>query len=233
MPQTSSHSFQLPVILQSSTHRDQFQVALAYIGPVPTTSLTWFNQSGEGIGIEQVRQITTGLGYAGLSSGLQRIILLNAHQITLPAQNALLKILEETPHHSQIILVTSHPNQLLPTITSRCQLINMTQAETQTLISPDSDWHYSELSKASASQIIKLSSGQKDRSAAMAMLNQLLEEIHQLPATNQTTHHAQLLLRGLSLLEENVNLRLVLEAVFFQIAGLSTASKKRSSVLNY
>jgi len=231
MSKTPSHSFKLPVILECSTHQDQTQVAMAYIGQVPITNLTWFNQTGEGIGIDQVRQITTGLGYAGLSSGLQRIILLNAHQITLPAQNALLKILEETPHHTQIILVTPHSNQLLPTITSRCLVMNMTQTQTQQSTPSNSSFSYAQLLRASASQIIEQGGQLKDRSIAIELLNQLLEEVHQLPVTSQTTSHAKLLLRGLSLLEENVNLRIVIEAVFFQIAGLSTASKKRASVL--
>lgn len=40
-----------------------------------------------------------------------------------PAQNALLKTLEEPPDHTWIILVTDRPSRLLPTIQSRCQQI--------------------------------------------------------------------------------------------------------------
>ena len=79
--------------------------------------------------------------------------------------------------------------------------------------------------------IIQIGGWQKERPAAIKMLCQLLEEVHQLPASDQTIADTQLLLRGLSLLEENVNVRLTLEAVFFRIAGLSTASKNHSSVL--
>lgn len=39
------------------------------------------------------------------------------------AQNALLKTLEEPPAHTVIILVTSRPEALLPTILSRCQAV--------------------------------------------------------------------------------------------------------------
>lgn len=41
--------------------------------------------------------------------------------MTFQAQNALLKTLEEPPDHAVIILITSQPEQLLPTVLSRCQ----------------------------------------------------------------------------------------------------------------
>jgi DNA polymerase-3 subunit gamma/tau len=44
-----------------------------------------------------------------------------AHQITGAAANAFLKTLEEPPGHSVFILATTDPEELLPTIVSRCQ----------------------------------------------------------------------------------------------------------------
>jgi DNA polymerase-3 subunit gamma/tau len=44
-----------------------------------------------------------------------------AHQITGAAANAFLKTLEEPPAHARFILATTDPEQLLPTIVSRCQ----------------------------------------------------------------------------------------------------------------
>jgi len=46
-----------------------------------------------------------------------------AETMSTEAQNALLKTLEEPPGRSLLILLTSMPNVLLPTIRSRCQLL--------------------------------------------------------------------------------------------------------------
>ncbi len=48
-------------------------------------------------------------------------ILPQAHNITVPAANALLKTLEEPVSNCCIVLETSRPAQLLPTVVSRCQ----------------------------------------------------------------------------------------------------------------
>lgn len=47
----------------------------------------------------------------------------DADKLNTPASNALLKILEEPPVTSHLVLITSRPASLLPTIRSRCQVI--------------------------------------------------------------------------------------------------------------
>ena len=57
---------------------------------------------------------------------LKKIVLIKkAENLTIPAQNAFLKILEEPPKNSIIILTTQNINLLLSTITSRCQIIRL------------------------------------------------------------------------------------------------------------
>ena len=57
---------------------------------------------------------------------LKKIVLVKkAENLTIPAQNAFLKILEEPPKNSIIILTTQNTNLLLPTITSRCQIVRL------------------------------------------------------------------------------------------------------------
>ena len=50
------------------------------------------------------------------------LILDECHMITTQAQNALLKLLEDIPSHLVIILATTDPEKVLPTISSRCEL---------------------------------------------------------------------------------------------------------------
>ena len=56
-------------------------------------------------------------------------ILENAQLLNPPAQNALLKILEEPPRHVLFILVCENRTQLLETIRSRCTLFTMQPVE--------------------------------------------------------------------------------------------------------
>jgi len=56
--------------------------------------------------------------------GAARVFLVDeADKLNDNSANALLKVLEEPPHTAHIILITSRPAMLLPTIRSRCQMI--------------------------------------------------------------------------------------------------------------
>jgi hypothetical protein len=53
------------------------------------------------------------------------ILIDDAHAMTREAQNALLKLLEEPPKQTVILLVSRHPQHLLPTIVSRVQQLRV------------------------------------------------------------------------------------------------------------
>ena len=78
------------------------------------------------IGIDEVRQIQTFLSRKPIQSPHNTVYLKDAHLLTIYAQNALLKILEEPPGNSEIYLVTDQPDMLLPTILSRVQISHIT-----------------------------------------------------------------------------------------------------------
>lgn len=48
-----------------------------------------------------------------------------AQDMGIPSQNALLKVLEEPPKYGVFILLTDNPERLLPTVRSRCTLLQM------------------------------------------------------------------------------------------------------------
>src|SRR5438270_9920961 len=72
---------------------------------------------------EQTRDIESRFIYRPLVGSRKIVILDNADLLRQEAANALLKTIEEPPPDSLIILVSSHPESLLPTIRSRCQEI--------------------------------------------------------------------------------------------------------------
>ncbi len=76
------------------------------------------------IRIEQVRQLQERLAFRALESKYKVALLVEAHAMNPPAQNALLKTLEEPPAGTVLVLVSSAPDKLLPTIRSRCAKVN-------------------------------------------------------------------------------------------------------------
>jgi DNA polymerase-3 subunit delta' len=79
--------------------------------------------SGAFIKIDQVRSLRQQLRFAPLERGRRVIIINDAQTMNAEASNAMLKILEEPPKDTHIILTASQVTDLLPTIASRCQHI--------------------------------------------------------------------------------------------------------------
>ena len=72
-------------------------------------------------GIDDIRDLRERVRYAPAQLESKVYIIDEAHQITGAAANAFLKTLEEPPPHAVFILATTDPEELLPTIVSRCQ----------------------------------------------------------------------------------------------------------------
>ena len=73
--------------------------------------------------IDQVRGLTQRVQFHPLESQYKVAIIDDADMMTLGAANAMLKLLEEPPDATHIILVTAAAHKLLPTIRSRCHRI--------------------------------------------------------------------------------------------------------------
>lgn len=78
------------------------------------------------ISVDDIRaQVNNDVGIKPYS-GQYKIYLINeAEKMTVQAQNAILKTLEEPPAYAVILLLTTNLNALLPTILSRCVVLNM------------------------------------------------------------------------------------------------------------
>lgn len=71
--------------------------------------------------IEQIRQCIQEMELPPYEACAKVFIIDKAHQMPPVSSNALLKTLEEPPPRSYLILLSDQPDQLLPTIRSRCQ----------------------------------------------------------------------------------------------------------------
>lgn len=85
------------------------------------------------IKIEQIRNAQKDLILYPYSGKKKVLIINNAHRMTVSAQNALLKSLEEPNKTSVIILVTHNDQAIISTIKSRCQKINFILADAEEL----------------------------------------------------------------------------------------------------
>ncbi len=80
------------------------------------------NEEGE-IKIEYVRQLQREISFKPYEAAKKVFIINDAHRLNPEASNALLKILEEPPADSLIILITDRPALLFKTIVSRCKVL--------------------------------------------------------------------------------------------------------------
>jgi DNA polymerase-3 subunit delta' len=79
--------------------------------------------AGSTIKIDQVRALEADAAL-GLYEGKRRVFILDgAEKMTEQAANAILKTLEEPPGRSVLVLLTTTPSALPPTIVSRCQMV--------------------------------------------------------------------------------------------------------------
>ncbi len=77
-------------------------------------------QGATTIRIAQIRELKRSLSLSAVQEGRRVVIILNAEELNVPAANAFLKTLEEPHADTTIILTSSRPERLLPTIVSRC-----------------------------------------------------------------------------------------------------------------
>lgn len=81
------------------------------------------------MGIEEVRNIQKKILLRPFRGKTKAVVIQVYENITTEAQNALLKILEEPPSNTIIIVSIQKKELLLPTIISRCKIIELKEAE--------------------------------------------------------------------------------------------------------
>jgi DNA polymerase-3 subunit delta' len=77
------------------------------------------------ISVDQVRKVSKFLSQTPSESSWRIVIVDSADEMNRNAANALLKVLEEPPHHTVMLLISHSPGRLLPTIRSRCRNVSL------------------------------------------------------------------------------------------------------------
>ena len=92
-------------------------------GRHPDVMLIEVKDEKKAVAIDQIRLLRQ-MAYLRPMTGKKRVfIVVDAAEMSADAANSLLKVLEEPPLHSHIVLVTARPFLLFPTIRSRCQTL--------------------------------------------------------------------------------------------------------------
>ncbi len=169
------------------------------------------------IGIDAIRAAQSFLISPPLKSTSKRIIVIDAHAMTVEAQNSMLKILEEPQSYAQIILLTASIDLLLPTVQSRCQIIQL-QIKPEK-ISVEAVSLAAKLELASISEKIALAQPfAKSKQEAIEIIKQLLHtQQAELSSTGslKQVNRIEAMFDALTKLQANSNTRLVLEQLFF------------------
>lgn len=96
--------------------------------------IKWVTHEKVSIGVDDIRlQVNADIQIKPYSSRYKIYIIPDADKLTEQAQNALLKTIEEPPEYAVILLLTSNISVILPTILSRCVLLNLKPVDKQTI----------------------------------------------------------------------------------------------------
>lgn len=82
-------------------------------------------EAGKAIKVDQVRDMATFVAGSAMLEGSKVVIISPAESMNINAANALLKTLEEPSGQTLLILVSHSGRALLPTIRSRCQVLEL------------------------------------------------------------------------------------------------------------
>lgn len=136
-----------------------------------------FEPEGTNLSIRQVReQIVPEAWRSPIEAPRKVVVLYEAEALCrggMESANALLKTFEEPPETTVILLVTSSPDELIPTVQSRCQRIDLVPLDEATVIAALQAEGHSEPAAALAA---RLAGGELGRARALATDRRPLRE---------------------------------------------------------
>ena len=118
-----------------------------------------------GIRIHEIRELKRKMQLKAFEATYKVVIIWNAEKINREAANAMLKLLEEPPERTVMIMTVSDTTQLLTTINSRCQRIQLHRIPGPTMedfltrehkLSPDRAQQVSQLAEGSVTKAMDL-----------------------------------------------------------------------------
>ncbi len=187
--------------------------------------------SSSSISIKSIRELKHWVSQKPFQAKVKAALIEAAEKLTLPAQNALLKTLEEPPAHTIIILTSPNPHLLLPTIVSRCQVISVHPTKSDAEATPKLNTTPNPIDinviPTLLNQLPTLSPGERlirvgeyttSRDKAIEFCSLLLDTLrHDLRPTKTSLYALKQTHQALKRLQANVNPKLTLEHLFLNL----------------
>lgn len=179
------------------------------------------------VGIDLVRKIKSMLTNKNVS-GLRLVIVYKFETATEEAQNAFLKLLEEPPSDTIILLVAKDSQKILPTVFSRCHLIKTNPNVSNKSTSEENLTDLMEILKSSPGKRLQIAGNyNKNKNDALNFLNSqilLLGSSLYNPPENlsirQITEIISKIESARRFLEANVSSKAVLDVLFLGLPRL-------------
>ena len=161
--------------------------------------------------IELTRQIKHFLSQKPFNHSNKIVVISQAENLNTESQNALLKMLEEPGDGNYIILSTSKPAKLLPTIISRCQIIKLKNDSYLSNSQPLKILHQIQKDLATSESL------SKDKTQVLPYLEDQLKIYQKLLIENpniETTQLIQKIIKSIQMIESNVDPKSALDFLF-------------------
>lgn len=178
-----------------------------------------FIETEKAVGIGDIRTLQKKIFLKPLESEQKTVILEAFLGMTNDSQNAFLKVLEEPPNNTIIIILTSSLDFVLPTVLSRCTIINLNQ--TRKLSGEEIEENIKLLLSANnISNALRIAQDfSKDKETALQFLESLIISTHQnLNDDKETGKVLKNLQKTHTIIKTtNVNVRFALENLFLNL----------------
>tara|TARA_Y100000296_G_C5174678_1_gene259392 strand:+ start:2723 stop:3631 length:909 start_codon:yes stop_codon:yes gene_type:complete len=138
--------------------------------------------AGNNRGIDTAREILKTVHYLPTQGDYKVILFDEVHQATKDFQNALLKVLEDTPQHVYFILCTTEPQKLIATIRNRCVTYEVESLKSKKMLKLLEDTAEKEKGNVSTDALTRIIN-KSDGCPRLALI--LLEQIIHLPSKEQ------------------------------------------------
>jgi DNA polymerase-3 subunit delta' len=99
----------------------------------PDLTVVQADAEGGTMKVDQIRETRRLLTLKPYAANYRVALFLRFHEANDSAANALLKTLEEAPSYAVLILTADNPEQLLPTIVSRCEVLRLRSLQIETV----------------------------------------------------------------------------------------------------
>lgn len=210
-------------LIIGGTSEKRLHKALEIIGvPHPHPDLCFVSPENS-IGIDEIRELKARLAFKPFSLNFKAAVIHEAHKLTLEAQNALLKTLEEPPANTLVVLTAPDHDLLLPTVISRC-FPTILPFETEILLTEKEEEDFAKRLEGltTVGEKFQLAA---DLAADRAKAGEWLKKAVLVMRKSLLALNRQDLVKTIrqfetsrSLIEHNVNTRLVLENLFLNLS---------------